>query len=229
MYNHRWGRHYFHNRCCRRSSSISVQNTVHIADNGHAILVEANPDPNLDFSATMFGMTTTCTPISRVCNLNVAFGVSTPYDCGASFPNIRGDMSTTVALVFNLTLVNTQGVWEPLGTGSNPFNAPVATTSSQWTAIESFCFGVRWTFFNVVYSVVVGEIHVITASELETYPFSGPLSIAGNAAGSLGLPSITDSLWLAAEFDVSGNSTEFACRTTSVWGFRRFSNPGTFS
>ena len=105
-------------------NGVSTVNTVHQTD-GVAFLGPANPDANLDFQATTYGMRGSCIPISSVCKLGLGmYGAATPYDYKEKYPGVFGD-----AAIFNVSLVRPpRGFIYSYGTGLNPFHVSISTT-----------------------------------------------------------------------------------------------------
>lgn len=201
-------------------NNVSSTNAIHVDVNGTAIIVEAQPTDDLDFTAQTFGMRSTCTPISSACHLGLTrTEVSTPYDCGTLYPGVKGDLGAYPEGNVNLTVFNPQGGSTNIGTGLNPFHAAVAAVvvNIEFTTLDPefvFPFGgnsaiLLWCemeFLDVAYSRVGGEISVVDSnrsSSITSFALSGP--IASQASG------IPELLWFSAETDaVSYDSKLFS-------------------
>ena len=71
-------------------SSINQISTVEDGARNIVYLGSADLPDNLDYRTTTFAVGTTCSPISRACHLNAAYGASTPFNCS---PAYSGDLS----------------------------------------------------------------------------------------------------------------------------------------
>ncbi|KIW13043.1 hypothetical protein PV08_08230 [Exophiala spinifera] len=67
------------------SDSIEVHNNGPDERYAYLGVPQSGPVGNLDYTATTFGMRTECRAASRACNLNAAFGASTPFKCTDAF------------------------------------------------------------------------------------------------------------------------------------------------
>ena len=107
-------------------STLNQLITVNQSNQIYVLLGDVNAPNNLDFSASTFGISTQCTPISTACNLESTSGATTPYNCTAAF---NGDLTLAtlngaeVCLPlnnWNMTFFNDSRLTEP----ANYANAP---------------------------------------------------------------------------------------------------------
>ncbi|KAH0559688.1 hypothetical protein GP486_003799 [Trichoglossum hirsutum] len=86
-------------------NNISTTNQVDTVSFGstYALLVDADPPSDIDYSATTFAVSTQCTSIGHECGLNPALGISTPFNC----PNINFKGDVTSGPDWNLNFFNT--------------------------------------------------------------------------------------------------------------------------
>jgi hypothetical protein len=92
--------------------------TVSLAST-YALLVDANPSQDVDFTASSFAVSTQCTPISQECGLNADIGTSTPFNC----PNINFKGDVTSLSAWDLVFFNTSEAKynATVSTSINPF------------------------------------------------------------------------------------------------------------
>jgi hypothetical protein len=100
----------------------STQNFVSL-EGETVLLLPANPAVDADYSATSFGLRTSCKPASRACGLEHPFGRSYRFDCtAAGFPIMKGDLARMTRegrFIFANDSAGTQNM--TFGTTTNPF------------------------------------------------------------------------------------------------------------
>jgi hypothetical protein len=104
---------------------LSTQNQVRLEGDNRdiALLLPANPPKDVDYTATSFGLRTSCKAASQACGLEHPFGRSFPFDCtAAGFPLMQGDLARMTRegrFIFANDSEGTQNM--TFGTTTNPF------------------------------------------------------------------------------------------------------------
>lgn len=143
---------------------------------GYLAVPSSSGVSSMDYTATTYGMTTRCMPVSDSCDLTAAYGASTPFKCTNAFSGDVTRLSFDSVYFTDDTMQNNQttsGI-------SNPFYFGIATLVSESlsnlisdvpdivTPVHggvAYVLGCSTTLYDITYTSVNSSITAFTASK----------------------------------------------------------------
>ncbi|KAI9765133.1 MAG: hypothetical protein M1840_007840 [Geoglossum simile] len=193
----------------------------------YALLVDPSASRDLDFTASTFAVRTQCELISKKCNLNAAYGASTPFNCPDI--NFKGDVSAGIGADWRVNFFNSSeakynATWS---TSINPFywalasniegsNYPLSPNPDVVTPVHGgfatvlFC---NTTIYDATYSQVNGSVARIVGPP-SNGTIGGIFSAPLNQDSGYGTPHLQAGVRFAA---VSKTPREFETTVADVF------------